>query len=243
MTRTPVRVFFLSIPRSLTEPPQIVILPVQVNNRRKWAYISPVEVITKTLRFSSFSAIIADFFIKGRSIMPKTREQKEQMVAELADKFGKMKSCVFTSISGYTMEDANTLRSKGREQGIELSVTKKTLLLHALKAFGVDADKEQFEGSILTAIGHEDEVAAAKLIAEFAKEREGINMVGGVLEGSLVDSVAVTKLSALPSKQELLAKVVGSINAPTSGFVNALAGNLRNMVYVLNAIKDKAAAK
>jgi large subunit ribosomal protein L10 len=171
--------------------------------------------------------------------MPKTREQKEQMVKELTDKFGQMKSAVFTSISGFTVEDANDLRSKGREQGVELAVTKKTLLMHALKEFGVEASIDQFDGSILTTIGYEDEVAAAKLIAEFAEEREGITMVGGVLEGALVDGEAITRLSKLPSKQELLAKLVGSLNAPTSGFVNVLAGNLRGLVYTLNAIKEQ----
>jgi large subunit ribosomal protein L10 len=173
--------------------------------------------------------------------MPKTREQKEQMVKELADKFGQMKSAVFTSISGFTVEDANSLRAKGREQGIELAVTKKTLLMHALKAHGVEANIDQFDGSILTTIGYEDEVAPAKLIAEFAKEREGITMVGGVLEGALVDGESITRLSKLPSKQELLAQVVGSLNAPVSGFVNVLAGNLRGLVTVLGAIKDQKA--
>ena len=64
--------------------------------------------------------------------MPKTREQKKQMIQELADKFGKMKSAVFTSISGYTVEDATALRSTGHKKGVELMVTKKTLLLQAL---------------------------------------------------------------------------------------------------------------
>jgi len=94
---------------------------------------------------------------------------------------------------------------------------------------------------ILTTVGYNDEVAAAKLIADFAKGREGIEVVGGLLEGSFVDASAINQLSSLPSREELLAKLVGSINMPVSGFVNVLAGNLRGLVYALNAIKESKA--
>lgn len=139
------------------------------------------------------------------------------------------------------MTDANDLRTKGAAEGVDLAITKKTLLLRALEGVGVTAEMNQFEGSILTTFGNTDEVAAAKLMAEFAKDREGIEIVGGVLEGKLVGADAIKQLATLPSKQELLAKLVGSINAPRSGFVNVLAGNLRNFVYALNAIKEAKA--
>ena len=171
--------------------------------------------------------------------MPKSREQKEQIVSDLAEKFGRMKSAVFTSVSGYTMDDANDLRTKGREQGIELTVAKKTLLVRALEQSGFTLPADGFEGSILTTIGYEDEVSPAKLMSEFSKERDDITVVGGVLEGSIVDAAAVKQLSTLPGKDELLAKVVGSLNAPVSGFVNVLAGNMRGLVYALSAIKEQ----
>ncbi len=170
--------------------------------------------------------------------MPKTREQKQHMIAEMAEKLSRIKSAVFTSVSGYTMEDANALREKGRDQGVELAVTKKTLLLRALEQNGFTVSKDALEGSILTTLSYDDEVSAAKLVATFAKDREGIRIVGGILEGQIVDAAAVSQLASLPSKEELLAKVVGSLNAPVSGFVNVLAGNLRGLVYALNAIKE-----
>lgn len=173
--------------------------------------------------------------------MPKTRAQKENIIAELADKFSRMKSAVFTSVSGYTMEDADSLRQKGREQGIELTVAKKTLLLRALEKNNFTLDKDTLDGSILTTVGYEDEVSPAKLMASFLKDREGITVVGGILEGQFVGPDAIKQLASLPSKQELLAKFVGSINAPVSGFVNVLAGNLRSLVYVLNALKESKA--
>ncbi|HLD20904.1 MAG TPA: 50S ribosomal protein L10 [Patescibacteria group bacterium] len=169
--------------------------------------------------------------------MPKTRAQKGEIVDELAQKIGKMKSVVFTRISGYTMDDANSLRQKGRDLGVEVMIAKKTLLNRALQSNGFTIAPDDLEGSILTTIGFDDEVAAAKLIAEFAKDRETIQIVGGILEGKFVGSDAIKQLATLPSREQLLAMLVRSLNAPISGFVNVLAGNLRSLVYVLNAIK------
>ena len=114
-------------------------------------------------------------------------------------------------------------------------------LVRALEKNGFTIGKNDLEGSILTSLGYNDEVAAAKLMAEFAKDREDIQIVGGILEGEFVGTDAIKQLATLPSREELLAQLVGSINAPVSGFVNALAGNLRNFVYVLNAVKEAKA--
>ncbi len=174
--------------------------------------------------------------------MPKSRAQKEEIVSELAGHFGDMKAAVFTQISGFTMEDADKLRTKGREVGVTSFVAKKTLLVRALKEAGITAEMDGLQGSILTSVGSQDEVSAAKIVAAFIKDRQTMKMVGGVLEGKLVDGQAVKVLATLPSKQELLAKLVGTLNAPVSGFVNVLAGNLRGLVTVLGAVKDKKAA-
>lgn len=173
--------------------------------------------------------------------MPKTRAEKAQIIEDLSGKLGSMKTAVFTSVSGYTMDDANALREKGQEAGVEILIAKKTLLVRALEKNGFEVSKADLSGSILTTFGYDDEVAAAKLMAEFAKDREEITIVGGILEGQFVGTDAVQQLATLPSKEELLAKVVGSINAPVSGFVNVLAGNLRQFVYALNAIKEAKA--
>ncbi|HAU66266.1 MAG: 50S ribosomal protein L10 [Candidatus Uhrbacteria bacterium GW2011_GWF2_39_13] len=170
--------------------------------------------------------------------MPKTRAQKSEIIDELADKLAHIKSAVFTKVSGYTMEDANSLREKGRAVGVEVIVAKKTLLVRALENNGFKIDRKDLEGSILTTFGFNDEVAAAKLIADFAKEREQMVIVGGILEGAFVGSSAIKQLATLPSKEQLLAQLVRTINGPLSGFVQVLAGNLRNFVSVLNAIKD-----
>lgn len=170
--------------------------------------------------------------------MPKSKQQKQEIVDVLAEKFSRMKSVVFTSVSGFTMTDADNIRQKGHTEGVDFLVTKKTLLQKALEKNNLAFTNELTNGSILTAISYQDEIAPAKIIKEFSKGREGFNMVAGILEGKFVDGAGVKLLADLPSKQELLAKLVGSLNAPVSGFVNVLAGNLRGLVCVLNAIQE-----
>lgn len=171
--------------------------------------------------------------------MPKTRSQKADIVAGLAEKFRNAKAAAFSSISGYTMGQANSLRAKAAEQNVEVFVAKKTLLERAAREAGVEVDKGMLAGSILTAVSYGDEVSAAKLLKALSKENDQVKLVGGVLEGKILSSAEVTQLAALPGKQELLGQLVGTLNAPISGFVNVLAGNLRGLATVLTAIKDK----
>lgn len=154
--------------------------------------------------------------------MPKNRAQKAEIVTKLADKARRMKSAVFTSIGGYTMEDADKMRAQGRKEGVELLVAKKSLLARAFKEAGVDVDVTTFDGSILTAFGMQDEIAPVKMIAALAKDREQIKIVGGLMDGKTVDATYIKTLAKLPSKKELYAKLVGSIFSPVSGFVRVL---------------------
>ncbi len=172
--------------------------------------------------------------------MAKSRQQKEQIVADATDRFKRMKSAAFTSISGYTMEQANELQNRAAEVGVDVFIAKKSLLSIAAKEAGVEGlNPRDFSGSILTAVSFDDEVSAAKLLKDFQKENEDFVLVGGVLEGKVVDSEGVEKLASLPSKEQLLGQLVGTLNAPVSGFVNVLAGNLRGLVTVLSAIRDQ----
>ncbi|SRR3989339_838278 len=170
--------------------------------------------------------------------MAKTKEDKKQIVADLTDKVKRMKSAVFANYEGMTVPQTQELRRALGAEGAEYSVAKKTLLGVAMKKAGKEMDPKTVEGNFATIFGYEDEVAPARIVAKFAKSNEALKIAGGILEGTFVSKEKVIMLSKLPSKQELLAKVVGSINAPISGFVSVLAGNLRNLVYVLSAIKD-----
>jgi large subunit ribosomal protein L10 len=175
--------------------------------------------------------------------MAKSKEQKKEMLNNIEKNISRAKSVIFARFNNLGVSENNKLRGKLKKENSEYLVTKKTLLNLAMKNSKVkDFDAKKFDGQIATVFGYEDEVAPAKIIGEFMKENdEKIEFLGGVLENKLMNAEEVTQLAKLPSKDELYAKVVGSLNAPVSGFVNALAGNLRNLVNVLNNIKDQKA--
>lgn len=170
--------------------------------------------------------------------MAKTKQYKQEAVQTLVADIKAAKSVVFANFQGLSVAESEELRNKCREQNIAFVASKKTLLKRALAEVGMEVDTKSFEGGVAVVFGKEDEVAPAQTIANFAKDHEVVTIFGGVLEGNFIDSIKVTELSKLPSKQELYAKLVGTINAPVSGFVNVLAGNIRSLVNVLNAVKD-----
>ena len=175
--------------------------------------------------------------------MPKTKEQKRTILHELNDKISRAKSIIFAKYNTLTVKENEELRSKLRQENNEYYVAKKTLFGLALKDKAIAGlDVKKFEGQVAAIFGYSDEVSPAKIIGQFRKEKdkEGkIEFIGGILENKYIGASEVASLATLPSKQELYAKVVGSINAPVFGFVNVLAGNLRNLVGVLKAIGDK----
>lgn len=171
--------------------------------------------------------------------MAKTRQEKEKIVKTLTEKLKKAKSLVFVNFEGLTVKEVEQLRKKCRQENVDYLVAKKTLMKLAFKEAGItNVDPKNFEKGVATVFGYEDEVAPARIIGEFCQEHEALQPIGGILENKFVDQVKMIELSKLPSKQELLAKIVGSIKAPISGFVNVLGGNLRNLVVVLNVIKN-----
>ncbi|HUT21993.1 MAG TPA: 50S ribosomal protein L10 [Candidatus Bipolaricaulota bacterium] len=171
--------------------------------------------------------------------MPLSKEQKEKIVSELVENLKIAKSFVISDLNGLTVNDTSQLRQKSRENNIKLQSIKKTLLKKALEQVKKEGlDPLSLEGSLAISLGMQDEVAPAKVIAEFAKTHEQVKILAGALEDKILSQEEVVALSKIPSKEELLAKLVGGINAPISGFVNVLAGNLRGFVNVLNALKD-----
>lgn len=173
--------------------------------------------------------------------MAKSRQQKEEIFQGLVEQLKSSKSAVFANFQGLTVAETEELRNECRASDIKLVVSKKTILKKALSESGIDVDTKSFEGGVVVALGLNDEVAPAQVLAKFAKSHNIVTLFGGILEGSFIDSAKVTQLSELPSKQQLLGQLVGTINAPVSGFVNVLAGNLRGLVGVLNNIKEAKA--
>ena len=171
--------------------------------------------------------------------MPKTRSEKELEVARLTENIAQAKGTVFASFTKLSVKAVEELRDKCREASVLCGVVKKTLLSRALKEKKLESEGfDGWQGNILAGFGVHDEVTAAKIFAAFAKDHEQMHLEAGILEAAIVGKEEIARLASLPGKQDLLAKLVGSCQAPISGFVGVLSGNLRNLVGVLNAVKE-----
>ncbi len=121
---------------------------------------------------------------------------------------------------------------------IDYKVAKKSLIDLAFKKVKQDIDISEIAGSLGLAFSYADSILPVKIIFKFAKEHKNLKIVGGIIENKFLTFEEIRALSMIPSKEELLAKLVWSIKGPVSGFVNALAGNIRNLIGVLSAIKN-----
>ncbi|MFH1866516.1 MAG: 50S ribosomal protein L10 [Patescibacteria group bacterium] len=173
--------------------------------------------------------------------MAKTRQQKEASVAQVVKMLEGAKGAVFVDFTGLKVKEISELRRNLREQQIEYEVVKKSLLkkvLEQVKLEGVSV--EQFSGSVSLATSPADEVAAARIIAAFAKTHDKMAVLGGLMDKSYINIERVKALANLPGRQELLGQVVGTVSAPVSDFLRVLAGNLRGLVQVISALSKKA---
>lgn len=173
--------------------------------------------------------------------MPKTRKQKEEALEGVTQDAASAKSLVFVGYHGLTVPQIEELRRELRKEQVVFKVIKKTLLKKALALQKIEADVKNLGEGLAVAFGMSDEVAPAKVLAKFQKANGALKIYGGILEAKFIDEKGVSALAKLLSKPELYAKLVGSINAPVSGFVQVLAGTIRGLVQVLGGIKDAKA--
>ncbi|MDP4038463.1 MAG: 50S ribosomal protein L10 [bacterium] len=169
-----------------------------------------------------------------------SKSKKEEIVSQIASEFKNAKLSVLTDYRGLSAEEMNELRTRLREAGISYKVVKNTLIKLAIKKTDLSGiDSKIFDGPMAIAFG-DDEITAAKIIATYAKEHGSLEIISAITnEAKILSANGIRELASLPSHEELLAKVTGTIAAPLSGFVNVLGGNLRNLVYALNAIKGQ----
>ncbi len=168
-----------------------------------------------------------------------SREAKEKAVAQLTEDLGRVKLAVLTDYRGLTVAELKELRHNLKQEGIDYKVTKNTLLKLAVKAnqdlSGVDPSI--FSGPMALALGYDDEVAPARLIFQYAKTHQAMEIVGAITpEGKVLTPEQVKALAVLPTREQLLGQVVGTIAAPLSGLVGVMAANIRSVINVLNAI-------
>lgn len=169
-------------------------------------------------------------------------EQKKQIVQEIKDKIDRAQAVVLVDYRGLNVEEVNELRKKYREAGVEYKVYKNTLMRFAFKDAGLEEFNNYLTGPNAVAFSYDDPVSAAKVTSEFAKEHEKLEIKAGIVDGEVIDVNRVKELANLPSREVLIAQVLGGLNGPISGFANVLQGTIRKLVYALNAIKEKQEA-
>jgi len=180
--------------------------------------------------------------IRGESRkMPnaKVLEEKKQLVADLSDKLRNSAGGVLVDYQGINVEQDTRMRTELREAGVDYFVFKNTLARLAVKEVGFDELLPVLVKMTAIAVSEKDPVAPAKILTSYADKIPTFNIKAGFVEGGVIDAGGVTRLATLPSKEQLIAQVLGSLQAPISGLVNVLNGNLRGLACVLQAIHDK----
>ena len=171
--------------------------------------------------------------------MPKKRHEKEEIVSELKDKFSKIEGAALADYRGLDVEQIGELRDKLRENGLEFKVVKNNLAKIAADEVNIEGLDEYLVGPVGIALGYDDPVSPAKLLKEFAKANQELELKAGILENTAIGEEKVKELADLPSKEELIAKLVGVFQAPISNFVNVCQGNIRNFAYAVEAVRKK----
>lgn len=170
--------------------------------------------------------------------MPLTRQQKEEVVQQVQQAASEATSIVFVGYNGLTLSQIEELRGKLYEAGCSMRVVPKRLLRLALQNAQLSFNPSEHEGQMALVWGT-DAVAPAKTLHEFAKGKETIRLLAGALEGSVISLEQVQALAQLPSREQMIARLVGTIAGPLRGMVGVLSGVPRATVYVLQAIHDK----
>jgi large subunit ribosomal protein L10 len=172
-----------------------------------------------------------------------TKKEKEIFVEVVYDKMRSCKSAILADYRGLTVSAVTELRNKLRESNSDLKVAKNTLIKIAVDKIGIEGLDPYLEGPTAIAFGYDDPVAPAKILSEFARTNKDLEIKGGVLEGRVITADGVKGLASLPSREVLLGKVLGGMQAPLYGFANVLQGNIRNFVYVLEAVRKQKAGE
>lgn len=150
------------------------------------------------------------------------RQVKEQKVAEIKEKLEKAQAIVLAKYQGLTVEEDTKLRKSLREAGVEYRVYKNTLVTLAAKELGIEGITEYLEGPVSIAFGYDDVTAPARILNDFAKDHKALELKAGVIDGELYDVDKIKQLATIPSKEVLIAKLLGSIKSPISSFARVL---------------------
>ena len=151
--------------------------------------------------------------------MSNNLEMKKTVVAGIKEKFEKAQTVVLVDYRGLTVAEDTELRNQLRKAGVEYAVLKNTMISRAIEGMNVDEMHASLEGPTAVAFGYEDMIAPAKILSEFAKKSKKLTIKCGVCDGAYLNADGVEALANLPSKEVLIAKIMGSMMSSVSKFV------------------------
>jgi len=173
----------------------------------------------------------------------KTREQKATEVSELQEQIGKASNAFLIDFKGITVPQVTELRKQVRQSNSGYVVVKNTLALIALKDSPIIGMKEQFTGPTAIAFNSTDAVVLAKALTKFAKDVPAVRFKGALLNGQVVPASEIQNIANLPSREELVSKLLFLMQSPIRGLVTVLQANIRNLAVVIDQIaKQKETA-
>ena len=171
-----------------------------------------------------------------------TKAFKTDKIEAIKSKIEKAQVAVITEYKGLTVEEITDLRRSIQKDGGDYMVTKNTLTKIAVKGTPFEALAEKMTGPIALAFGFVDPVAPAKAVKTFIEKVKKGEILGAVLDGKLLSVEETKALANLPSKEELYAKILGSINSPASGIANSLNAVMSQLTRTMAAVRDQKAA-
>ncbi len=167
-----------------------------------------------------------------------SKEKKDTLVADLTALLSDAKLTAYARYQGLTVAELQELRKAAREAGVKIKVVKNRLVKVAMKEIAVyqDTDTTGLTGQLVYAVSDNDEVAPAKVLAEFAKTHPALELMGGFSnEGRTMDQAEITTLAAMPSKNELIAQVVAQLLSPVTDTISGISGGLSGIISGLEA--------
>lgn len=172
-----------------------------------------------------------------------TKAQKQKILEGLREKIARQKAIVLVGITGLKVKDLSALRKKLKLVGAQIQVIKKTLADLVFKEKKLDFKKDQFKEEVAFVFGFEDEISPAKTVYQFSKENEKVKILGGFVENQFKGKEDIVFLAQIPTREELLARLVGSISSPISGFVSVLQAPLEACIFIIRSFGENKIGK
>jgi len=173
--------------------------------------------------------------------MAKSKEQKATLLGRYKDLIDSKNGYILVNSENIDTATTTTLKMKLKEIGSDYAVVKNTLFKVALQESNQPVELQSFDGPTAIIVFDEDPTTPAKLLQELQKETELLSAKAGIFEGEYLTGEKVMQLAEIPSREILLSNLMSSMNAPISGTMNALTGNVRGLVMVLKGLSEKEA--